>query len=92
MAINPGDDTHVEHWVNPTIRKTPERGREIPMQLTRKIRSLARRLGQKLYRTRVDHLTRRADLKKRIADLQEGGRIAIVYGGIDYPGAGKQSR
>lgn len=86
MAMNPGDDTHVEHWVNPTIRQTPERGREIPMHLKRKIRSLARRLGQKTYRTQIDHLTRRADLKKMITDLQEGGRVPIVYSGIDCDG------
>jgi hypothetical protein len=56
------------------------------MQLTRKYRSLIRRLVRELNRNKVDFLARRADLKTKIAELQEGGKVAIVYGGIDCDG------
>jgi hypothetical protein len=56
------------------------------MQLTRKYRILIRRLCRELNRNKVDFLARRADLKTRIGQLQEGGKIAIVYGGIDCDG------
>jgi hypothetical protein len=56
------------------------------MQLTRKYRSLIRRLVRELNRNKVDFLARRASLKTKIAELQEGGKVAIVYGGIDCDG------
>jgi hypothetical protein len=56
------------------------------MQLTRKYRSLIRRLCRELNRNKVDFLARRADLKARIGQLQENGKIAIVYGGTDCDG------
>ncbi|WP_114947272.1 hypothetical protein [Microvirga calopogonii] len=56
------------------------------MQLTRKSRSLIRRLVRELNRNKVDFLARRADLKAKISDLQEGGKVAIAYGGIDCDG------
>jgi hypothetical protein len=56
------------------------------MQITRKNRSLIRRLCRELYRNKVDFLARRADLKARIGQLQESGKVAIVYGGIDCDG------
>jgi hypothetical protein len=56
------------------------------MPLTRKVRSLIRRLCRELNRNKVDFLARRADLKTRIGQLQERGKIAIVYSGIDCDG------
>ncbi|WP_262267278.1 MULTISPECIES: hypothetical protein [Microvirga] len=56
------------------------------MQLTRKYRSLIRRLVRELNRNKVNFLARRADLKTRIGQLQESGKVAIVYGGIDCDG------
>ena len=56
------------------------------MQLTRKSRSLVRRLCRKAYRNRVDPLAQRAKLKARLAELQEEGKIALVHGGIDCDG------
>jgi hypothetical protein len=56
------------------------------MQLTRKTRSLIRRLCRELNRNKVDFLARRADLKTRIGQLQESGNVAIVHGGIDCDG------
>jgi len=56
------------------------------MQLTRKYRSLIRRLFRELNRNKVDFLAQRIERKKRLAELQEGGMVAIVYGGIDCDG------
>src|SRR5687768_10297818 len=56
------------------------------MQPTRETRSLIRRLFRELNRNKVDFLARRADLKTRIGQLQENGKVAIVYGGIDCDG------
>jgi hypothetical protein len=56
------------------------------MQITRKNRSASRRICRLLNRHKVDLLARRANLKKSLAELQEGGEVAIVYGGIDCDG------
>jgi hypothetical protein len=51
------------------------------MQLTRTNRSLVRRLFRELNRNKVDFLAQRIERQKQLADLQEGGLVAIVYGG-----------
>jgi hypothetical protein len=56
------------------------------MQLTRTNRSLIRRLFRELNRNKVDSLALRIERKKQLADLQEDGIVAIVYGGIDCDG------
>ena len=56
------------------------------MQLTSELRRVLRRLSRKLLRGRIDPLTQRGTLKTHLAELQEEGQIAIVYGGIDCDG------
>jgi hypothetical protein len=53
------------------------------MQITRTNRSLIRRLCKELYHNKVDFLAQRIERKKQLAELQEGGVVAIVYGCID---------
>ena len=57
------------------------------MQLTRTNRSLIRGLFRELNRNKVDSLALRIERKKQLADLQEDGMVAIVYGGIDCDGS-----
>lgn len=56
------------------------------MQLTRKSRSLIRRVCREAFRSRIEPLLQRMKLKARIAVLQEQGAIAIIHGGIDCDG------
>ena len=56
------------------------------MQLTRTNRSLIRRLFRELNRNKVDFLAQRIERKQQLAEFQEGGMVATVYGGIDCDG------
>jgi len=56
------------------------------MQVTRKSRSLVRRLCGQIYRNRPDPLVGRVKLAAPLAELQEEGQIAVVHGGIDCDG------
>ena len=47
------------------------------MQVTRKNRGASRRFCRLINRDKVDLLDQRADLKKWLAALQEGGKVAI---------------